>query len=185
METLKPNIQNIVVTANLNTNIDLRKVACLLRNVEYDPKRFSAVIARIRKPKTTALIFNSGKIVVTAAKSHQDADLAVRKFGKLIQELGYDVKICDFKIQNIVASSSMNFTIHLGKLAVQHYKNCCYEPEIFPGLRYRMEKPAVTILIFISGKLIITGAKVEKDILEAFNIIYPIILNYKKSDSTH
>jgi transcription initiation factor TFIID TATA-box-binding protein len=58
-----------VSTANLGIALDLRNIALNCRNAEYNPKRFAAVIIRIRDPKTTALIFSSGKMVITGAKS--------------------------------------------------------------------------------------------------------------------
>ena len=59
------------------------------RNAEYNPKRFAAVIMRIREPRTTALIFNSGKLVCTGAKSEEDSRLAVRKYARIVQKLGF------------------------------------------------------------------------------------------------
>lgn len=67
-----PTLQNIVATVNLDCRLDLKTIALHARNAEYNPKRFAAVIMRIRQPKTTALIFASGKMVVTGAKSEQD-----------------------------------------------------------------------------------------------------------------
>lgn len=69
-----PKLQNIVSTANLTLNgqkLDLRQIALRCNNVEYKPKRFAAAIMRIRDPKTTALIFASGKMVCTGAKTEQ------------------------------------------------------------------------------------------------------------------
>jgi hypothetical protein len=59
--------------------LDLKKIALQARNAEYNPKRFAAVIMRIRDPKTTALIFASGKMVCTGAKSEDHSKLAARK----------------------------------------------------------------------------------------------------------
>ena len=58
-----PTLQNIVATVNLGCKLELKKIAMGARNAEYNPKRFAAVIMRIREPKTTALIFASGKMV--------------------------------------------------------------------------------------------------------------------------
>ena len=60
--------RNIVCTVNLGCKLDLKKIALHARNAEYNPKRFAAVIMRIRDPRTTALIFSSGKMVCTGAK---------------------------------------------------------------------------------------------------------------------
>ncbi|CAF5059038.1 unnamed protein product, partial [Rotaria sp. Silwood1] len=67
---LKPSLQNIVATANLGCELDLKRITSQARNAEYNPKRFAAVIMRIRNPRTTALIFESGKIVCTGAKRY-------------------------------------------------------------------------------------------------------------------
>ncbi|KHN43742.1 TATA-box-binding protein [Glycine soja] len=121
--------------------------------------RFAAVIMRIRDPKTTALIFASGKMVCTGAKSEQQSKLAARKYARIIQKLGFPAKFKDFKIQNIVGSCDVKFPIRLEGLAYSHGAFSSYEPELFPGLIYRMKQPKIVLLIFVSGKIVLTGAK--------------------------
>ncbi|ROT60782.1 TATA box binding protein [Penaeus vannamei] len=99
-----PQLQNIVSTVNLSCKLELKKIALHARNAEYNPKRFAAVIMRIREPRTTALIFSSGKMVCTGAKSEQDSRLAARKYARIVQKLGFPAKFMDFKIQNMVGS---------------------------------------------------------------------------------
>ena len=81
--------RNIVSTVNLGCKLDLKRIVMHARNAEYNPKRFAAVIMRIREPRTTALIFNSGKLVCTGAKSEEDSRLAVRKYARIVQKLGF------------------------------------------------------------------------------------------------
>lgn len=138
-------------------------------------QRFAAVIMRIREPKTTALIFASGKMVVTGAKSEDDSKLASRKYARIIQKLGFNAKFIDFKIQNIVGSCDIKFPIRLEGLASRHHHFSSYEPELFPGLIYRMIKPKIVLLIFVSGKIVLTGAKVREEIYQAFEMIYPVL----------
>ena len=138
-------------------------------------QRFAAVIMRIREPKTTALIFASGKMVVTGAKSEDDSKLASRKYARIIQKLGFNAKFTDFKIQNIVGSCDIKFPIRLEGLASKHHNFSSYEPELFPGLIYRMIKPKIVLLIFVSGKIVLTGAKVREEIYQAFEMIYPVL----------
>jgi transcription initiation factor TFIID TATA-box-binding protein len=138
-------------------------------------QRFAAVIMRIREPKTTALIFASGKMVVTGAKSEDDSKLASRKYARIIQKLGFNAKFTDFKIQNIVGSCDIKFPIRLEGLASRHHNFSSYEPELFPGLIYRMIKPKIVLLIFVSGKIVLTGAKVREEIYQAFEMIYPVL----------
>jgi len=140
---------------------------------------------RIRDPKTTALIFASGKMVVTGAKSEDDSRLASRKYARIVQKLGFDAKFSEFKIQNIVGSCDVKFPIRLEGLAYSHGQFSSYEPEVrillireatsrltrsrqlFPGLIYRMIKPKVVLLIFVSGKIVLTGAKVTISFLSS------------------
>ncbi|THH16601.1 hypothetical protein EW146_g4053 [Bondarzewia mesenterica] len=161
VEGIVPTLQNIVATVNLDCRLDLKTIALHARNAEYNPKRFAAVIMRIRDPKTTALIFASGKMVVTGAKSEDDSRLASRKYARIVQKLGFDAKFSEFKIQNIVGSCDVKFPIRLEGLAYSHGQFSSYEPELFPGLIYRMIKPKVVLLIFVSGKIVLTGAKVH------------------------
>ncbi|CAI0410233.1 unnamed protein product [Linum tenue] len=146
---LVPTLQNIVATVNLGCELSLKQIALRARNAEYNPKRFAAVIMRIREPKTTALIFASGKMVCTGAKSEAQSKMAARKYARIIQKLGFSAQ---FK----------------------------YEPELFPGLVYRMKKPKVVLLIFVSGKIVITGAKERKETYAAFENIYPVLAEFRK-----
>lgn len=177
---LRPQLQNIVCTVNLGCKLDLKKIALHARNAEYNPKRFAAVIMRIRDPRTTALIFSSGKMVCTGAKSEEQAKLAARKYARIVQKLGFPAKFLDFKIQNMVGSCDVKFPIRLEGLVLSHGQFCTYEPELFPGLIYRMVKPRIVLLIFVSGKVVLTGAKVREEIYEAFDNIYPILKGFKK-----
>jgi len=176
-----PQLQNIVATVNLDCRLDLKTIALHARNAEYNPKRFAAVIMRIREPKTTALIFASGKMVVTGAKSEDDSKLASRKYARIIQKLGFNAKFTDFKIQNIVGSCDVKFPIRLEGLAFSHGTFSSYEPELFPGLIYRMVKPKIVLLIFVSGKIVLTGAKVREEIYQAFEAIYPVLSEFRKA----
>ena len=189
-QEIQPILQNIVSTANLGCDLKLRQIALQARNAEYNPKRFAAVIMRIKEPKTTALIFSSGKIVCTGAKSEEDSKKASRKYAKIIKSLGFPVEFKEFKVQNIVGSCDVKFHISLSKLHMKlgkitinsnsmNNKNrkyiCHYEPEIFPGLIYHMLEPEIVLLIFVSGKIVLTGAKERRQIYEAFEKISLVI----------
>lgn len=112
----EPTLQNLVSTVNLCTKLDLKQIALNCRNTEYNPKRFAAAIMKIRNPKTTALVFGSGKMVCTGAKSEADSKTAAKKFARIIRDVGNQVKFKEFKIQNIVASCGVGFPIALEKL---------------------------------------------------------------------
>lgn len=176
-----PQLQNIVSTVNLDCKLELKKIALHARNAEYNPKRFAAVIMRIREPRTTALIFSSGKMVCTGAKSENESKLAARKYARVIQKLGFPAKFLDFTIQNMVGSVDVKFPIRLEGLVLTHSQFSSYEPELFPGLIYRMVQPRIVLLIFVSGKVVLTGAKVRSEIDEAFQQILPILKSFRKN----
>ena len=178
----QPQTQNVVATMNVSCRLDLKDIVTRSRNSEYNPKRFAAVVMRIREPKSTALIFQTGKIVITGARSENNAWIAARKYARILQKLDFPAQFRDFKIQNIVGSCDLGFPIRLEGLANQHSQFSSYEPELFPGLIYRMNKPKIVILAFVSGKIVLTGAKSNQQIINAFNKIYPILVQFRKSN---
>ena len=177
-----PKLQNIVSTANFKCILDLREIALKAKNAEYNPRRFAAVIMRIKEPKTTALIFSSGKMVCTGARTEEESRQASRIYAKIILKLGFPVKFSEFTVQNIVASCDVKFPIRLEGLANTYLKFCSYEPEMFPGLIFHMLDPKIVLLIFVSGKIVLTGAKKREDIYRAYQKIIPILSQFKKSE---
>lgn len=180
-----PQLRNVVATALVGVKIDLRLLARKARNCEYKPSRFAAAIMRIREPRTTALIFASGKIVVTGAKSESQSRLASRKFAKVVYKCGFDkARFNNFKIHNLVATCSLSFRVNLVRFAHSqaHYKFIQFEPELFPALVYRMLSPKVTLLVFANGRVVVQGAKLREEIDVAFSNIYPVLQQFQKTD---
>lgn len=165
-------IENIVATVTLDQTLDLNAIARSVPNIEYDPEEFPGLIMRLESPRLTALIFNSGKMVVTGAKSTQ---MLIKGFKKIIRVfVRHGIIIVGkpkIQIQNIVASANLGVEVDLEKAAYL-LPNTMYEPEQFPGLIHRMDEPKVVLLIFSSGKMVITGAKSEDDVQKAVNNIY-------------
>jgi transcription initiation factor TFIID TATA-box-binding protein len=166
------NIENIVATVSLDQTLDLRLIERSILTVEYNPEQFPGLVYRLDQPKVTALIFKSGKMVVTGAKSTKDLIEAVKKIVRNLKKHGIPIygrpKV---QIQNIVASANLNVCVDLERAALT-LENSMYEPEQFPGLIHRMDEPRVVLLIFSSGKMVITGAKREEEVYEAVNKIY-------------
>lgn len=160
-------IENVVASATLNQRVDLNAVVRGYPGVEYRPEQFPGLVFRLKKPKTATLIFNSGKMVCTGAKSEKEAKRAVLKVVRELKKSGIVIiGKPELKIQNIVASANLGGLIDLEKSAYALGKTM-YEPEQFPGLIYRMDDPKVVILLFASGKLVCTGAKKESEVYEA------------------
>ena len=173
------NIENVVASAILKQRIDLNSVVKAFPNVEYRPEQFPGLVFRLKKPKTATLIFNSGKMVCTGAKSEIQAKKAVRKVVQELKDNGIlIVEKAEIEVQNIVASASLGGKIDLEKSTVSLGRTM-YEPEQFPGLIYRMSDPKVVILLFASGKLVCTGAKKEKEVYDAVTKLHGILEDEK------
>ena len=168
-------IENVVASATLNQRVDLNAIVKGYPGVEYRPEQFPGLVFRLKRPKTATLIFSSGKMVCTGAKSEKEARRAVMKVVKELKRGGIIVvSKPELKIQNIVASGILGGVIDLEKAAYSLGKNM-YEPEQFPGLIYRMDEPKVVILLFASGKLVCTGAKKEEDVYVAVRKLHGIL----------
>ncbi len=173
-KTAKPviRIENIVATVTLHQELDLNYISREIPGVSYQPEEFPGLILRLQNPRLTALIFGSGKMVVTGAKS---VNQLIRGFKRILRMLARHGIVIRQKpsvhIQNIVASANLGVEVDLEK-AAELLENSMYEPEQFPGLIYRMTDPNVVLLIFSSGKMVITGAKSEENVKRAVEKIY-------------
>ncbi len=176
-----PHIDNVICSFHLRGEIDLKMVAFKARNAEYNPRKVNAVVLRFRSPRSTALVYSNGKVMVTGSRSEDDARFACKKAAKIVSKCGHPtVRFADFKIENIVASTDVRYPIRLEGLAYEHRASCSYEPELFPGVVYRLLEPKVSLLIFVSGKVVITGGRNREDIITAFKSIYPVLHKYRK-----
>ena len=163
---IDPNIkiENIVASMALSDNIDLTHIASHLEHAEYATDKFPGLVYRIKNPKTAFLVFGSGKANCTGAKSIEDVDTAVKILSEDLRGLGYTIDNPSYIVQNIVAGATLGTELDLDAIAIGlGFENVEYEPEVFPGLVYRIQDPKVVVLIFRSGKLVITGAKSQKD----------------------
>jgi len=166
------NIQNVVASGTLNQKVDLNAVVKGFPGVEYRPEQFPGLVFRLRRPKTATLIFSSGKMVCTGAKSGRESRRAIMKVVREMKKVGIIILgKPSVKVVNIVASVSLGGKVDLEK-AVMTLGKTMYEPEQFPGLIYRMDEPKVVILIFASGNLVCTGAKKEQDVYDAVHKLH-------------
>ena len=170
-------VVNIVVSASLGHDIPLEKMAATLSNTEYNPEQFPGLVIRIKEPKTSALIFSSGKIVCTGARSLDKVQESLKKIIKSLEKINVKIKtVPPFTIQNIVAAGSVGMDLNLNVLAMR-LENTEYEPEQFPGLVYKLDEAKATFLLFSNGKIVCTGTKSEEEVHKALDLL---ISNLKK-----
>ena len=162
-------VVNIVVSTSLKHDIPLEKMAATLSNTEYNPEQFPGLVIRIKEPKTSALIFSSGKVVCTGARSMDKVEESIKKIIKSLEKINVKITIKpEIKIQNIVASGSVGMDLNLNVLAMK-LENTEYEPEQFPGLVYKLAAAKATFLLFSNGKVVCTGTKSEKEVHAALD----------------
>jgi transcription initiation factor TFIID TATA-box-binding protein len=160
-------IQNIVATTSLGKDVPLTKLAKTIPNTEYNPEQFPGLVLRIKEPKSAVLVFSSGNLVCTGTKSIAQVKEVIEQVIKTLKKI--NVRITDkpkITVQNIVASGHINMKLNLNYLSLE-LENTEYEPEQFPGLVYKLEDPTATFLLFSNGKLVCTGTKNNKQLVDS------------------
>lgn len=164
-------IENVVVSAALDVNINLSAVSEKFRITQYDPERFPGLVFRFKRPHTTILLFSSGKMVCTGGSSDREAKSGVLKVVEELNRAGIKAPVPDIFIRNIVASANLNRNVDL-ETAADILGNVMYEPEQFPGMIFRLKRPKTVLLVFASGKVVCTGGTNEKVVREAVEKLY-------------
>ena len=172
-------VVNIVVSTSLEHDIPLEKMAAVLPNTEYNPEQFPGLVIRIKEPKTSALIFSSGKVVCTGAKSLDKVEESIAQIIQSLKKINIEIKIKPvITVQNIVASGQIGMDLNLNKLAMK-LDNTEYEPEQFPGLVYKLMEAKATFLLFSNGKIVCTGTKSEAEVHKAVDKLIGILKKVK------
>jgi transcription initiation factor TFIID TATA-box-binding protein len=164
----KTKIQNIVLSvAYEGIEFDIKKLARVLNGTVYNPKVFPGMAYRSEFPRASFLIFKSGKMNCVGAKNMKDAKLAIKNLTRKLRRSGVSIKTePKIVVQNIVASIDFGRRFDLEEIA-RNFETTEYEPEVFPGLVFRLDDPKVVVLLFVSGKGVCAGAKNRKDVERA------------------
>jgi len=164
VKTANLEVVNMVVTTDLKHKLNLEEIASKLSNTEYNPEQFPGLVMRIKEPKTSALLFSSGKVVCAGAKSIAEAERSVQKIIGFLKKINIKITVKPkLKVQNFVGAGQLDFDLNLNKLAMK-LRNTEYEPEQFPGLVYKIKTPFyASFLLFSNGKIVCTGTKNEEE----------------------
>lgn len=180
-----PSTHNMVTTVHLSCKgkkIDLQTIYDCTINSTYDRKKFAAITIRIDSPKTTALLFSSGKLVITGAVCRQMSICAVRSIVCMLNRIfPYEgFRANSFAIQNIVSNVVIKDlkNIDLTKMYAELSSQCTFQPSIFPGLVLRPDNSPIVLLIFNSSRIVVTGARTYEDICHGFDSILPVLSKY-------
>lgn len=172
-------IQNIVLSVVYeDTEFNLEKLAKSLDGAVYNPERFPGVVYKSEHPRASFLIFASGKMNCVGARSMGDAKMAIKKLTGELRGAHIRVKADPkVKVQNIVASVNFGRRFDLEHIA-RSFENAEYEPEVFPGIVFRLEDPKAVLLLFVSGKGVCAGVKSLKDVKRAAQKTSKILHQY-------
>ena len=170
-ESLK--IENIVASGIVAESIDLVEFSKTVENCELNKKRFPGAVYRIADPRIAALIFSSGKVVLTGIRNNKALTDGLAIIIKSLKKAGIKpLKEPKVSVTNMVCSYDLGKYINLNKVVVTlNVENIEYEPEQFPGLVYRIKDPKIVVLIFSSGKIILTGGKNIEDIKKGLGVL--------------
>ncbi|MHC1756539.1 MAG: TATA-box-binding protein [Methanosarcina sp.] len=158
-------IENVVASTKLAEEFDLTVIESEFEGAEYNKQKFPGLVYRVSDPKAAFLVFTSGKVVCTGAKNVADVHTVIGNMAKKLNGIGIKtIENPQITVQNIVASADLHTILNLNAIAIGlGLENIEYEPEQFPGLVYRIDVPKVVVLIFSSGKLVVTGGKSPED----------------------
>lgn len=166
-------IENVVASTKLAEEFDLTKIEAEFEGAEYNKQKFPGLVYRVSDPKAAFLVFTSGKVVCTGAKNVEDVHTVIGDMAKKLNGIGIEtIAEPEITVQNIVASADLKAVLNLNAIAIGlGLENIEYEPEQFPGLVYRIDEPKVVVLIFSSGKLVVTGGKSPENCEEGVEVV--------------
>ncbi|MBN3310870.1 TBPL1 protein, partial [Amia calva] len=137
--------------------VDRFSKSCRLLPLKGLPSALEKVLMKLRKPRITASIWSSGKIICTGATSEEEAKIGARRLARCLQKLGFKVKFTEFKVVNVLAVCTMPFEIRLPEFTKKNRPIASYEPELHPAASYRIKNLKATLQIFSTGSVTVTG----------------------------
>jgi len=184
--TPQAQVHNLVGTAKIDTScsaLNLRTVSRLIPNCRFDKQKFAAITIRIRNPMCTVLLFTSGKMVLTGCRTYLECIMASHEVVSMLRRSvpGTRFLLKHVSIQNIVGNVDLRLrdsVIDLERIQQENGIFCTYQKNMFPGLIYRPNECPVVLLIFISGKIVITGGKSTRDVKDGWSALWPFVRRY-------
>lgn len=171
-------ISNVVCSFDVRCHLNLKSIALNAANVEFKREQ-GMVTMKMRNPYTTASIWSSGKIICTGATSEDSSKKAARRYARVMQKLGFKAKFANFKIINVLGTCTMPFGIKISQFSEKHRNHASYEPELHPGVTYKISELKATLKIFSTGSITITAPSVA-NVQQAVEHIFPLVYEFQK-----
>ncbi|XP_043228586.1 TATA box-binding protein-like 1 isoform X2 [Amphibalanus amphitrite] len=175
-------INNVVSSFSVSCHLDLKHIAQNGHNVEYRREN-GMVTMKMRRPYTTASMWSSGKITCTGSTSEAEARVAARRVARYLQkELSYPARFRNFRVVNVLGTCTMPFSIKIADFSQKYPRIASYEPELHPGVTYRINHLKATLKVFSTGSITVTAPSVSA-VQQAIEHIFPLVYEFRKDKS--
>lgn len=171
MGASKVEVVNIAAVGELGTEVDVEQVAddSELPVSNFDPE-FNATFLRFEEDGEMIILYTSGKYILRGGDDFDNMHRVNDQFLSYLSELGLEASDPSLEVKNVVAVGDLGREVNLEALMIGlGLEQAEYEPEQFPGLVYRPPDIRCVMLVFASGKVVVTGGRTESQDQEAFN----------------
>lgn len=168
-------VNNVACTVNLGCQVNLQKLAEDAYNVEL---RNGKVTIRLRKPKVTGYVWSKGTLMCVGARSEAEARVGTRRIARIVQKKGFEVKLREMSIVNVMACCTFPFRIRIHNFA-SHYRETSYEPELSSAAVYQIPELKARLQLYATGNIIILAPNVE-NVNKAAKHIQPMAEKFRR-----
>jgi transcription initiation factor TFIID TATA-box-binding protein len=179
-------IHNLVGTGMVSTSsgvLDLHSMVIMIPNCSYHKQKFAAITIRLTQPCCTALLFTSGKMVLTGCKTYIECiDCALQVVDMLRNTMrALSFRLESVRVQNMVGNVSLpaaNSRLDLLRMQKENNIYCTYQKKMFPGLIFRPASSPIVLLLFCSGKIVVTGGKSVNDMKVGWKKLWGFVKDF-------
>jgi transcription initiation factor TFIID TATA-box-binding protein len=166
-------VENIVMTGSFSENIDLVVANQKLDGSKRNWKQLAGLSFKLKKPSATFLLFQNGKFICTSIKTKTKGKQALTKLLNLLKTEKIVSNNCTFEcsVKNLVASVNLSSA----NISPEQFTNefeSIYDPNKCPTPHNKTDPPQTAFLVFLTGKLICTGAANKEELKKTLKHFY-------------
>ena len=159
--TMTPRLANLVLICDVSTTLNLAFLASRHPFLCFAPRNLAAAVARFDSPRITLLVFASGKVVVTGAKSTYGAELVMDRLVTVLRKYYPRAQLRDLRLQNFTLTLKLGWQIDLARCVEENPDICKHVQDSFPGMHIPSGVGRVQHIVFQSGEVVATGSRSE------------------------
>ena len=178
-----PIVESMMATVSLGVeDVDLRAFGLACRNCEVSGVRTRGALVRLRGAggRASVLVHRNGRLIISGARTMAACHAAARHVAAVVKRAGLGSPVFGrVSTHNVMGMFHCGFAVALDTLFAAHPRRARFEPELFPGLVYRLAKPSMTVLVFTTGRVVLTGASAPADLKKAHEALVAILAQHK------